>query len=148
MSVTRARASSVKAPTVRRQQRERQEQEALIVWRDLFAPSVPALKWLHASLNGVYLTPGQARKAKAGGMVAGIWDIFLPDHNDHITPFCGLYIEMKAPGAKLTPEQESFRDEHLHGHRFAVCYSWIEAALVICDYLYLPDDHPARRAAQ
>lgn len=153
---------------------EADEQAELIRWRDLFVSSEPRLKWLHASLNGVKLTKGQAAKAKVGGMTAGVWDLFLPVpicHGPSATHIsvawgmpvsaaaawsgpapaaswsaCGLYIEMKSATGTVTKEQRSFADG-CAGYRFAICRSWSEAALVICEYLRLPPDHPARKGA-
>lgn len=141
----------------RRRTPEADEQAALIRWRDLFAPQEPRLKWLHSSLNGVKMTKAQASKAKAAGMTAGVWDLFLPiprfanvcDGGEDVWQWCGLYIEMKAPGGRLSREQREFSGEGLdYAYRFVVCRTWIEAATAICDYLGLPADHPAREAAK
>lgn len=161
-------------PATRLRSPEHDEQSALIRWRDMFAPTEPRLKWLHASLNGVKLTQAQAGKAKAAGMTPGVWDLFLPVpftappsvFEYTITPggvspaitgpwggyrswhICGLYIEMKGPRGKLTPEQVAFRGGVEPAYLCRVCRSWAEAALTICDYLGLPESHPARKAAQ
>jgi hypothetical protein len=133
----------------RRRSREADEQSALISWRDRFAPQEPRLRWLHSSLNGVHLTGTQARKAKATGMTAGVWDLFLPEPirlrpNEREYLCCGLFIEMKSAAGKLSPEQIDFHWCHHPSYHLVVCRTWIEAALVICDYLGLPSDHPAR----
>lgn len=137
-------------PATRRRSPEHDEQAALIRWRDMFAPTEPELKWLHASLNGVKLTKAQAGKAKAAGMTPGVWDLFLPvpNQNSMGEGWCGLYIEMKVGRNVLTSDQVAFRDALALQYRFDVCRSWAEAALTICQYLRLPESHPARRAAQ
>lgn len=131
-------------PVTRRRSPEHEEQAALIRWRDMFAPTEPRLKWLHASLNGARLSPAQAGKAKAAGMTPGVWDLFLPSSSD---TWCGLYIEMKSARGRLTPEQVAFQTHFGNDFLFVVCRSWQEAAIEICYYLGLSDYHPARRAA-
>jgi hypothetical protein len=52
----------------------------------------------------------------------------------------GLYIEMKSPGEKPTPEQHEFIDYvRAQGYQVHVCYSWIEAAKIIISYMNLTE---------
>jgi len=67
-----------------------------------FEGAIPELELLHSSLNGVPLAYRSALDAKAGGMLAGIPDLFLPVARDG---FHGFYIEMKAPKEKPTANQ-------------------------------------------
>lgn len=95
-----------------------------------------ALRLTHASLNGVRLTIGQAIKAKKSGMLRGVPDVFMPAPRGAWT---GLFIEMKVPGNRPSPEQKEFmalaRDE---GFFCAVAYTWQDAAEIFIDYLSLP----------
>jgi len=114
-----------------RQERELAEQTSLFEFRDRFKRQYPELTWLHSSLNGVRLTHAQAGKAKASGMTAGVWDVFLPVPRPisfetwtttllpagSIAP--GLYIEMKAGRNGLTEHQEAYRAAlEPQGYRF------------------------------
>lgn len=130
-----------RTPGYRRDNPEEREQIALIRWRDLWAGRYPVLRWLHAVPNGHKMTPGQAAKAKAAGLTAGVWDLFLPvPTNDG----AGLYLEMKSPRGRLSAEQVEFRRDLSALYDFAVCRTWIEAATAVCDYLGWPESHPAR----
>lgn len=125
------------------------EQVGLFRFRDLYAHLYPQLRWLHSSLNGVHLSDAQRDKAKASGMTAGIPDVFLPMPKESAgqrlsvyegPEFYGLYIEMKVGKNRLTAEQEAFFIEaRANGYRCEVCYSWVEAARVILDYLGIDD---------
>lgn len=101
---------------------------------------IPQLKWLHAIHNQGHGDAIRGSKAKAEGVKAGVWDIFLPVpiiadammlHWWH-----GLYIEMKVGKNQLTKEQLEFMTD-LSGYNFAVCYSWQEARDAILKYLDL-----------
>lgn len=123
---------------------EADEQAALIRWARLWANHgthpIPALALLHSSLNGVRLTPAQASKAKAGGMVAGVWDLFLPVPQPCV---CGLWLEMKSGRGRLSPEQAAFRAAAGDKYCWAVCRTWHFAAVVILQYMGTPRTHPA-----
>lgn len=90
------------------------------------------LKWLHAIHNQGNASAIQGARAKAEGVKAGVWDIFLPVVVKGVYP--GLYIEMKVKNNKLTKEQEQFKADNSH-FMFAVCYSWQEARDAILRYL-------------
>jgi hypothetical protein len=93
---------------------EHDEQAAVIDWARDMEWKWPCLKWLHSSLNGIFI-PGKRTTAykiinhlKAEGMVKGIPDLFLPVARKG---YHGLYIEMKKGHAEeLTPEQIDFID--------------------------------------
>lgn len=93
----------------------------------------PGIDLLHSSLNGVKLSKAQAGKAKASGMLAGVYDLCLPVRRG---PYVGMYLEMKYGRNKLTPEQEWYgqrlREE---GWYTAVCYNWLQARDEIIKYL-------------
>ncbi len=81
------------------------EQCAVIQWARVNERKYPCLRWLHCSLNGVKLTLGQARKAKAAGMVAGIADLCLPYPSGR---YYGLWLELKTKRGRLEPEQKEW----------------------------------------
>jgi hypothetical protein len=109
---------------------EDKEQIALITWVRLMAIKHPELATIYHCPNGGYRDPRTAAKFKAMGVLAGVWDIFLP------CPAPGLYVEMKAGKGRLTPGQVSFRDAlQLHGYKFVVAYSWSDAAKAIADHV-------------
>ena len=105
----------------------------------LYWGKYPILHWIHASLNGTFLHGrwGTINKAKASGMVSGVWDIFVPVavHCDDGSDYCGLYIEMKYGNNKLTDNQTAFREAVGDAYEWATCYSAVEAANVIGEYL-------------
>jgi hypothetical protein len=63
---------------------------------------------------------------------AGVWDIFVPMPVDEK---CGLWIEMKFGDGRLRMSQKQFQEDVGEAFEWAVCYSSIEAAHVIGDYL-------------
>jgi hypothetical protein len=86
--------------------KEYEEQVIIFEWASMMSIQRPELKLLHASLNGVRLTIGQATKAKRAGMKKGYPDIFLPVKRGI---YSGLYIELKKVGGKKPgPEQEKW----------------------------------------
>jgi hypothetical protein len=140
-------------PGTRRQEREHFEQAELFKFLAGFTYLDPHFRFVHASLNGVYLTPRQRMKAKAAGMIAGVWDVLIPypggvyrtetadlfvkpDHWDYeYRAVGGLYVEMKIPPNRLTEEQEAFRADLQEHFAFVVATSWLTAARVITLYL-------------
>lgn len=109
----------------------------------------PVLGWVHASLNGLPLTPAVMRKAQASGMTAGIYDVFVPavrtwadptDPADQPRTRPGLYLEMKAGKNGLTDDQKRYREHcEREGYALAVAYNWIDAASIIVRYLGIED---------
>ena len=83
------------------------------------------VRWF-ASLSGVRLTPGVAGRAKAAGMNRGAPDLsFIWPSSDT------TYIELKARGGRLTPEQVPIA--RTLGPKLAVCRTWdeVEAAVSV-----------------
>ncbi|MBV9995536.1 MAG: VRR-NUC domain-containing protein [Caulobacteraceae bacterium] len=93
---------------------------------------LPGEVWFTTSLSGVPLTPAIARAAKSAGMERGAPDIsiVLPDGDTR-------YVELKAAGGVLTPEQRVLAA--VLGDRFAVCRSWPEVRAVVGGWLQLHD---------
>ena len=114
-------------------QSEAAEQETLIAWVRMMSRNIPELKWLHASLNGVKLSPGQAAKCKRQGMVAGIPDLFwpFPSHGYH-----GLYIELKTRTGRTSKiQRECMRYLKSVGYKVVVAHGWYEARKVLEAYI-------------
>lgn len=115
---------------------EEADQIAIFQWRRLMVPKYPELRWLHASLNGVPLSPGLAAKMRALGMTAGIADVFLPVARGG---YSGLYIELKrAKGvlSDLSSAQKEFVEfVSAQGFRAEWCKGWEAAVRLITDYL-------------
>lgn len=116
---------------------ERDEQVALIAWRDRFAPQFPALGRLYAIPNGGKRDVVTATRLKAEGVTAGVSDLCLPAAR---RGYHGLYIEMKRPaGGRVSKEQRDWLAYlETEGYMTAVCHTWPEAARVIARYLGAP----------
>ena len=113
---------------------EEQEQAALFEWARWAQGNYPELRLLNASLSGVRLLPGQARKAKTLGMVRGFPDIFLPVKR---AGYGGLFIELKRPrGGTLSSEQRAWLEElGGQGYLTVCCRGYEEARETIETYL-------------
>lgn len=117
----------------KRNDHEFQHQVALFNWSALMSTVYPELKLMRGSMNGVYLTPAQAAKAKAAGMKKGELDVMLP------APRCGytgLAVELKYGNNKPTPEQREYGARlKVEGWYVAYLYDWQDAAELIQKYL-------------
>ena len=112
---------------------EYSEQVSIFRWANQYAHIDSRLLLLHASLNGVKLSQGAARKAKQAGMVAGVPDIFLPVA---CGGYHGLYIELKVGKNTATKAQLEFMAlVKKQGYLCRVCYGADEAINTIVDYL-------------
>lgn len=97
----------------------------------------------HELKRGIFAIPNGghrhiqvARYMKAEGTRAGVLDVQLPCPRGK---FIGLWIEFKYGSNKLTPEQREFAQlMTTWGHKVVVCYDWLEATLVVQEYLSLP----------
>lgn len=103
----------------------------------------PELRWMHAIPNGGLRSAVTASRLKMEGVRAGVADIHLPASRG---AFCGLYIEMKAPGKEsktgknpvqgASEDQLEFRDfVESQGYVWHICYSFEQAKQVIINYL-------------
>jgi len=128
-----------KAPKRQNRQGEFEEQVKVIEWANMNLKRYPCLKFLHASLNGVRLTIGQAVKAKRGGLKKGVPDLFLPKRARCDTlevVYSGLYIEMKYGKNLLSAGQIAWARHLNHeGYRVETCYTAKAAIKVIEEYL-------------
>lgn len=99
-----------------------------------------------ATPNGFYATAYEKEKQKAAGLQNGVWDIYCPATAEQVAAGCaGAFIEMKIKPNSLTPSQSAFRARHYNCagdtsvYRWAVCYTWIEAARFIVDFYGISD---------
>lgn len=111
---------------------EHDEQVALFNLLSLYESKYPVLKWIHAIPNGGHRHMAVAKRMKAEGVRAGVWDIFVPVAVDDKS---GLYIEMKFDDNKLTGNQQQFREGVGDAYSWEVCYTSVEAARAIGKYL-------------
>lgn len=94
---------------------------------------------LSSSLNGVKLSGTQIqRRVKWNRLVqegakAGVADLFLMHASNG---FHGLYIEIKTPKGKQSPEQKAFEHSALiEGYEYKIARSLDEFILIIKNYL-------------
>jgi hypothetical protein len=111
---------------------EHTEQVALFSILALYEGKYPELRWIHAIPNGGKRHVATAVKMKAEGVKAGVWDVFVPVAVDDK---CGCYIEMKYGSNKFTSKQVQFQHEVGDAYEWYCCYSAIEAAHAIGEYL-------------
>lgn len=112
---------------------ERAHQMALFAWAALNVGIYPQLKYMFAIKNAEKGGAIRGSMAKAEGVKAGVYDIFLP-----VARHCvhGLFIEMKKPGGKPSKEQLLFGKEMFNeGYGVVVCSTWDEAKNVLIQYL-------------
>lgn len=112
---------------------EYETQKLIFQWAKFMEGKYPELVLLNASLNGVRLTIGQAKKAKAAGMKKGYPDLFLPVARGG---YHGLFIELKVGKNKATKEQAWWIKELLkQGYYACVCYGYDATINTIEQYL-------------
>lgn len=113
---------------------EHEHQKALFIWWALESGRRginSRLMW--ATPNGGKRHIGTAIKLKAEGVKRGIPDVFLaiPSQGYH-----GLFIELKAPKGRVSPEQSDMLDLlRANGYVCRVCFGWDQAREVIEGYL-------------
>ena len=111
---------------------ESKEQQALFYWiRNYGFKLYPVLQMAFAIPNGGKRNIKTAMTLKKEGVLAGVWDIFIPYPKGDKG---GLFIEMKTIRNKLTANQIVFRDILINSYDFEVCYSWLEAKEIIENY--------------
>ena len=118
---------------------ESDEQIELFKWKDRMVKKGFKELWgLNASMNGVRLPMGLAKKVKTLGLSPGFPDINLPvgrELNGEI--YLGLYIELKRiKGGVISEDQKIWADYLIqHGYSHSFCLGWKHAATIICTYL-------------
>ena len=114
-------------------QSEAAEQAEIIRWAKALERRVPVLGLLHCSLNGVRLSPGQARAAVRAGMKRGVPDLFLPVPTKL---YNGLFLEVKTRKGRLSKHQVRWkRLLEEQGYKVVVPRAWWEARNAIVSYL-------------
>ncbi len=105
---------------------------------------IPQLKWLHAIHNQGHGSAIRGAKAKAEGVKAGVYDLFLPvpmrQQNSPIgfISQCGLYLELKVGANQPSDIQNQFgMDMRAAGYAAEVAWGWLEARDKILAYLQL-----------
>lgn len=108
---------------------------------------VPQLKWLHAIHNQGHGDAIRGGKAKAEGVKAGVFDMFLPvpisfNRQDHDGPtkisFHGLYLELKVGNNNPSDKQIEFgQDMAIANYRARTAWGWLEARQIILAYLQI-----------
>lgn len=104
----------------------------------------PELYLVHAIPNGTW-SPSKrhAGRLKASGVLASMPDLHLPVMRG---PFIGLYVELKAPGKSMRPEQRALamllRD---NGNCVITSRSVEHAVSVFTGYCALPANRPSVR---
>jgi hypothetical protein len=109
---------------------EHQLQSSIFKYIELAYPKLRP--FIFAIPNGGQRNIGVARKLKAEGATAGVWDIFvsLPNLESH-----GLYIECKVGKNDLTLTQINFRNNvEPAGYKFCICRSLDDFKKIIDDY--------------
>lgn len=123
------------ASSARRRPRhiESQHGQALFRWAQLNLEKWPELDLLYHIPNGGRRGKIEAAIMKSEGVRPGMPDYQLPVAR---CGFIGLWIELKAPGGRVTPKQKN-RIEALRaaGHRVEVAVGWEEAKDILIDYL-------------
>lgn len=118
---------------------------------------VPHLKWLHAIHNQGHGDKIRGSLAKAEGVKAGVYDVFLPvpvyvgliaskllSSPPYAVPeteraACGLYLELKVGKNTTSPIQNEFAaDMRAFGYATAEAWGWLEARNKVLAYLGLP----------
>jgi len=133
------------------QPREWAEQRAVFEWAAWREKQYPALKLLHASMNGLVVsTPRIIVQAKLCGLKPGVPDIFWPVRRKIIQPiptedrisnwYCGLWVEQKRrKGGKLSSAQEWWRDAlRQQGFMVEMAEGADETIDLICSYGGIP----------
>lgn len=97
----------------------------------------PEVGLIFATLNGIRLTPGLARKAKLAGNKAGVPDIVVPIARGG---YFGAYIEFKEEnGAKPSKHQLAFHDAlRAQGYWVVVAYGHVQQMDALNTYLKQP----------
>lgn len=112
---------------------EDNEQIILFQWAAAQSGRYPELELLFHIPNGGKRDAREAARFKRMGVKAGVPDLFLPVPRNI---YHGLWVEMKAPQGKLTPNQKRMLEQLAsQGYKAAVCYGWEEATQVIKSYL-------------
>lgn len=125
----------------KRPAKESEHQASLIRWAQLQRGKYPELALLFHIPNGGTRDPVEAAHLKAQGVKKGVSDLFLPVAR---RGYHGLFIEMKRPHGRVSPEQQLFGDNVTkQGYLFHIAYGW-EAARGALEWYLGEADERAR----
>lgn len=114
---------------------EDDEQSAVIQWAKLHETRWPVLGDLFHAPNGGSRPGREGAKFRRLGVRRGVPDLQMPAPN-YKTGAHGLFIEMKAEGGRLSPEQKAMLERlKRRGYCAEVCYGADEAISVLKAYL-------------
>lgn len=114
-------------------QSESQIQQACVQWFSYAYPELWRDGMLYHNANEGIRLGGQGRRIKREGLRKGVADLCLSVPRKG---YGALYIEMKKPGGRLSPEQKTWGEATMkHGNSWVVCYSVEEFQKVVDDYL-------------
>lgn len=102
-------------------------------WAQAMQGAHPELETLFHIPNGGWRHPSTAVRLKAEGVRAGVPDYCLPSPSGR---FNGLFLELKKPGGKMTPEQHWWVKRLIqHGYAAGVCSGSDHAIEILSRYL-------------
>ena len=105
-------------------------QKACVQWLRL---NYPSLLFFHPA-NGGYRSKAEAGIFKAMGVTPGVSDLFILRRS---FPYCGLFVELKAKGGKLTEYQIAFiNDARERQYQAVVVWSLDGFMQAVKDYLH------------
>lgn len=110
-------------------------QRAVVNWWRAACPSfeVPEQMLMSIPNGGGRANVMTAVTLKREGLRKGVSDLFLAVIRGR---YGGLFIEMKRPSGKLTPEQRAFQENvTAQGYAAFTCYSAEQATALISDYI-------------
>jgi len=117
----------------RRNDLEHQEQSALIAWARVMSGKHPELDRLYAIPNGGGRAKREGGRLKAEGVRPGVLDLHLPVPRLGVP---GLWIEIKAKGGRMRPEQkEEAAALAVDGFAVVIAWNWEAAKDAILQYL-------------
>lgn len=86
---------------------EHREQVTVVQWLRAAEVETPEYALVYAVPNGSKRTPAMAAWMVAEGLKRGVPDLVWPVRRGR---YSGLYVEMKKPGGRVSPEQIAWRD--------------------------------------
>lgn len=114
---------------------EDREQIAIMDWSLTVRNQYPELKLLYHVANERKCSPQQGQLLKRKGVKRGVPDMFLPVPRGG---YCGLYIELKADGGRVSKDQAWWLKElEEQGYCTCICLGWQDAAKTLQWYLKL-----------
>lgn len=118
----------IAAADIAKYKSEDEIQRDCCVWLDAHLPK--DWRWFHCP-NGGARSKATAGKLKAAGVKRGVFDIIIYPPTGH-----DIWIELKAHGGYLTPEQKEWRQwREAHGRPCFVARSVGDLVVILRDYM-------------